>query len=162
MKFIIITLVAAGLLVFGGLRRGLVTFHYPNIIQNEPLKNPQKVVRLDGPDIILENGRMVRLDFMYVSEISNELSQAAFIIDLEGEKEGAVRIWGRQPGWICGTAWSQPIRIPLIRDTVYVNRRELIAVGAYVKAGQSYSPAIHRLPFRAETERVPEAASPFE
>jgi len=62
------------------------------------------------------------------------------MIDVEEHDNGFVEVYGRQNGWICGTPWVQPIRIPIIRDTVYKNRRELIAIGK-LKKGNSQEDA---------------------
>jgi hypothetical protein len=146
------------LLVVGGAWIGLVGFHYPQVIQNEPLRNPQVVVRLDGTNIVLKSGAVIRVEDMSTQEISNKLSQSAFEIDVERGKYGTVGIIARQNGWVCGTPWAQPIRIPLIRDIVYKNRRELIAVGSY---GPSQSQPDGQIdgsqPFRSETNRTSEA-----
>jgi hypothetical protein len=133
MKLAATLLIAFVLLIACASVTGIVGFHYPHVIQDEPLHHPQKVTRVDGKNIILESGIVIALDGTQASDISNKLWQSAFKIDIEGSKTGPVAIWARQDGWICGTPWAQAIRIPLIGDTTYKNRRELIAVGDYVE-----------------------------
>lgn len=134
MRFFLALLILTALILLGGLLTGVVGFHYAGIIQNEPLKNPQKVLSIRGDEIVLQGGSVIRIDDADISQISNKLSQAAFEVDLEGGDHGnAVGIYGRQNGWVCGTPWAKPIRIPLIRDRVYKNRRQLITLGWYVE-----------------------------
>ena len=154
MRFFFALLILTVLLLLGGSLTGVVGFHYPSITQNEPLKNPQKVLSIHGAEIVLQNGRVVRIDDADISQISNKLSQAAFEIDLEGgDHGGAVGIYGRQNGWVCGTPWAKPIRIPLIRDRVYKNRRQLIALGWYVQS-QSQAGGANG---SSETDQIPSA-----
>ena len=51
------------------------------------------------------------------------------MFDIRETGNGDVQVFGRTDGWICGTPWAQPIRIPVFRDTVYRNRKVLLAVG---------------------------------
>jgi hypothetical protein len=158
MKITTAILVVAVLLIFCASMIGMVGFHYPHVIQDEPLQNPQKVLRVEGPNIFLESGAIIALDHVDASSISNKLDQSAFRVDIEGAKGGPLAIWARQDGWICGTPWAQPIRIPLIRDTIYKNRRELIAVGSYVESGgQQSGPANGSQPIHSETNRTSSA-----
>jgi hypothetical protein len=111
---------------------GLIGFHYPRVIENEPLKDPHKVVRFEGTNLFLEDGAMIALGPFGSERLGDQLKKANFEIDIERDADGSCSVLSRQPGWICGTPWTQPIRIPLIADTVYRNRRELIAIGSYV------------------------------
>src|SRR4051812_43856517 len=135
MRTLFITLAVATVLIVGCLMFGVIGFHYPKVIQNEPLHNPQKVVRIIGSDVVMQNGAVLRIDNMDASEISNKLSQSTFEVELDGGPNGEpVAVWARQKGWVCGTPWAQPIVIPLIRDTVYKNRRCVVASGRYVQS----------------------------
>ncbi len=153
-----IGIVLVGLLAVGS-RFGLVGFHYPYVILNEPLRSPQKVLRVEGGNIILENGQVIALDERYASDINSKLIQSGFEIDIHGSKGEPVAIFARQNGWVCGTPWAQMIRIPLIRDTTYKNRRQLVAVGTYVESGGQQDGAANRgQPIRSETNRTSAAA----
>jgi len=128
--------ILAGVLVLLALGTafGMVGFHYPKVIQNEPLQNPQKVTRIEGSNLILQSGAMVRIEDMDSFGMSNRLAQSQFEIELDGGSNGGpVTVWARQNGWICGTPWAQPIRIPVFLDTVYRNRKLIIATGNYVR-----------------------------
>jgi len=111
---------------------GLLGFHYPLVIQDEPLLHPQKVIGVQGTNLILESGAVLAIDTLEASDISNKLRQSRFEIDVDRTHGAAVAIWARQDGWVCGAPWAQPIRIPLIGDKTYRNRRQIIAVGAYL------------------------------
>ena len=112
---------------------GLVGFHYPHVIKNEPLKAPVKVMRVDEQKLFLEDGRTIEVETYPGEDLTKQLSQSDFMIDVEPAADGLVNIYARQDGWICGTPWAQAIRIPIFRDKVYKNRRELIAVGRILK-----------------------------
>ena len=106
-----------------------VGLHYPKIVENEPLHEPVKVLNIQGSTIALENGRTLVLDGIDANNISNQLMQSDYYIDLKDEGDGVYFVYARQDGWVCGTPWAQPIRIPLFEDTVYRNKRRLIAFG---------------------------------
>jgi hypothetical protein len=111
---------------------GLVGFHYPRVIENEPLEDPHRVVRFEGSNLFLENGTIIALEPFWTEPMAEQLKMASFEVDLERQNDGSCYVLARRNGWICGTPWAQPIRIPLIADTVYKNRRELIGVGSDV------------------------------
>ena len=134
MKAFVTILIAVAVIVLACVS-GLVGFHYPHVIQNEPLHHPVAVVRVESNRLWLEDGRVLRLDGADSSQISNKLSQSEFRVDIEKGADGFLGIYARQNSWVCGTPWAQPIRIPIIRDTVYENRRELIAIAEIVKDG---------------------------
>jgi hypothetical protein len=131
MKVVIVIVCICGLLALAAVRMRIIGLHYPNVVQNEPLQNPQKVLRIDGTNIFLQNGAILAIDSEDPLELSNKLVQSNFEIDIEGPKEELVAIFARQNGWICGTPWAQPICIPLIKDKVYKNRRARIAIARY-------------------------------
>jgi hypothetical protein len=158
MRVAIFSLAVVALLVIAAVGTGLVGFHYPKVVVDEPLQNPQKVTRIDGTNIFLQDGRVIAIGSADSLEISNRLSQSSFQIDLERTKGETAVIWARQNGWICGTSWAQPIRIPVIRDTVYKNRRQLIATGSYGATSQPDDAANRSQPSRSETNSTPSAA----
>ena len=109
---------------------GLIGFHYPHVIEDEPLKFPIKVVQIEGHDLVLEDGRRMALDDWTEDRgtISEVLAQSDFQIDVEPLVGETYAVWARQDGWICGTPWAQPIRIPIFKDTVYCNRRQPVGI----------------------------------
>ena len=138
---------------------GVVGFHYPRVIPNEPLRQPQKVISVQGTNLFLESGTIIAIDTLEASDISNKLHQSGFEIDVEDSSGGPVAIYARQDGWVCGTPWAQPIRIPLIPDTTYRNRRELIALGSYlISNGQQVAAANWSQPIRTQTNSTSSAA----
>lgn len=132
MKATIIALIVATVVAIAW-TMGLVGFHYPQVIQDEPLRHPLNVVRVENNRLWLEDGRGLVLDDLDAGQISNKLSQSDFKVDIEPGANGILGIYARQNGWICGTPWAQPICIPIIPDTVYKNRRELIAISDTVE-----------------------------
>jgi len=152
--YIVVTVLVV--VVFGSMI-GLVGFHYPSVIQDEPLRNPQKVLRVEGTNIFMEGGAVIALDQVYASGLCNKLKQSGVQIEVEGARGEPVAIFARQDGWVCGTPWAQPIRIPLIPDRIYKNRRELVAVGVLV-GGQPEGAANRSQPVRSGTNRTAVAA----
>lgn len=132
MRYAILTIVAVSILILASWATGLVGFHYPKVIQDEPLHQPLRVVRVEGTNLFLQNGDIIALYGLDASQINNMLSQTAFEIDVKNQN-GDLVIFARQNGWVCGTPWAQPLRVPLFEDTVYKNRRQLIAMGTYIQ-----------------------------
>ena len=111
---------------------GMVGFHYPHVVQDQPLNDPVAVLHVESNRLILADGRVIEADLDSEQDITNQLAQSDFMIDVERGQDGFVGIYARQDGWICGTPWAQPILIPVFRDTVYRNRRELITIGTVI------------------------------
>jgi hypothetical protein len=158
-KTVATILSVAALLLVCALMMGMAGVHYPRIIRDEPLQHPQTVVRIEGTNLVLESGAIIAFDGIEAASISNKLQQSEFAVDIDGAQGEALAIWARQDGWVCGTPWAQPIRIPLIRDTTYKNRRQMIAVGSYVRSGgQQDGSADGSRPIRSETNTTSSAA----
>ena len=126
-----ITYASAVILLLGLLAwsTGILGFSYPEIIENQPLLNPVKVVQVVSNRFMLEDHRMVEVETTPGIDITNQLAESGYMIDLELNKGSLIGIYARQDGWVCGTRWAQPIRIPIFPTKVYKNRRELIAIG---------------------------------
>ena len=110
---------------------GVIGLRYPRVIENEPLDNPIKVLRVDGSRLHLSDSRIIETKGPTVESLAKAISESDFYVDVEGSGS-LITVHARQDGWICGTPWAQPIRVPIFPDTVYRNRRELIAVGEFV------------------------------
>lgn len=95
-------------------------------------KTTDAVLHVESNRLFLADGRVIEADVDSEQEITDQLAQSDFLIDVEQGQDGFVGIYARQDGWICGTPWTQPILIPVFRDTVYRNRRELITIGTIV------------------------------
>ncbi len=118
------------LITFGFLI-GIVGFHYPQVIENEPFNSPIKVIDMKVNKLFLADGKIIQIDNKFKRDWEKVLSESEFMVDLKFKKD-LFFIYARQKSWICGTPWAQPIRIPLFKDIVYENRIELIAVGKQV------------------------------
>jgi hypothetical protein len=114
---------------------GIVGIHYAVVVRDQPLVHPVRVVRVEGSVLKLADGQVIAIDGSDAERLNKQLGQSGYEIDVEGDGS-AVSVYARQDGWICGTRWAQPIRVPLIADTVYMNRREIIAVGKIVTVGK--------------------------
>jgi len=112
---------------------GIIGFRYPRVIENEPLNRPIKVTRVEGNYLFLSDSRIISIESAAEERLTEAIAESDFYVDVE-ESRPLVSIYARQDGWVCGTAWAQPIRVPLFPDTVYRNRRELIAVGQLVSS----------------------------
>lgn len=103
-----------------------VGIHYPLVIQDEPLRNPARIVNVSGKLVTLEDGRKLRMEGIESEDDWNSIfQQSNYQIEIEANDDGAMII-ARQKGWICGTPWAQPIRVPLIPDIVYKNRKKVV------------------------------------
>jgi len=105
---------------------GVISLRYRQIIEDEPLKSPVKVVDIDGDRLILEDARTMEFENWMAAKgtIAETLSQSNFQVDLEPFRDGTYAVWARQDGWICGTGWQQPIVIPIFKVTEYRDRRQ--------------------------------------
>ena len=123
---------------------GLIGFHYPRVIENQPLSNPIAISNVEGLAVSLTDGRILELESYDYNGSENHLLAKGTMIEIEEISDGEVVIWGNKPGWICGTPWAQPIRIPLLADDVYRNRREMLSFATYAetkaKAEQGVAP----------------------
>lgn len=118
---------------------GIVGVHYPVVVQDEPLHHPVKVVSVVESRLVLANGQVIAVEGTDKARLDKQLSQSGYEVDVEEESgtgsTGITRIYARQDGWICGTPWAQPIKIRLIPQMVYRNRRQQIGFGEVVKTG---------------------------
>lgn len=131
MKQIAWATVAALLLLTFAWLMGIVGFHYPHVVEDEPLNAPIKVNGIEGHRLYLSDTRVVALRTASEETLRETLSESDFYVEIDGEGS-LVTIHARKDGWVCGTPWTQPIRIPLFSETVYRNRRELIGFGELV------------------------------
>ena len=110
---------------------GIVGFHYPRIVDDEPLQNPTEVIGVVDGQLFLSDLRAIKLHTTSPEPLAEVLTESDYKIDIVGT-EPYVTIYSRKNGGICGTPWTQPIQIPLIPETVYRNRREMIGYGEFV------------------------------
>jgi hypothetical protein len=113
---------------------GHISFHYLRAVNNDPLLAPVLVVSVQGDDLHLEDGRVI-----HVHDAGQSLDQAMKAsdnrIDVE-RKRGTdeLIVYGRERGMICRGPYSgKLLTIPLIADTVELNRRAIIGFGTMVR-----------------------------
>lgn len=140
MKTSLVTLVAIFGLVGFGIVTGFVGIHYPRVIENQPLRNPIAVAKVEGSRITLFDGRILELEDAAPTGSWEEFFSTGSKIEIEENGPDEVTIWGNKPGWICGTPWARPLRIPLIEDRVYRNRREILCFASYKKSTTKAEP----------------------
>ena len=73
--------------------------------------------------LTLADGRV--LIFKKVEGLEQRIRNSGFRVDLENAG-GETLVYIKRRSFICGTPWAQFIRVPLIRDDVMMNRRELV------------------------------------
>jgi hypothetical protein len=101
----------------------VVGFRYPRVVENEPLLSPVAVADVTDGRISLADGR----DFKVTpaDDLTGKIRKSGNQIDVE-QVDGEALIYVKRRGWLCGTPWTQLIRIPLIADDVEINRRDLL------------------------------------
>lgn len=113
-------LLAIVIVVLDGM--SVVGFTYPRAVENDPLRKPVHVTTVTSNSFTLADGRsfLVIYDQHDFSEV---ITNAGVRVDLDdmGQKEFAV--YTAERGWICGTPWARMITIPLIPQSVPINRR---------------------------------------
>jgi hypothetical protein len=120
---------------------GIVGFRYPDVIDDQPLKDPIRVLSVEGSRLHLADSRTFQCQNMSEKALKDAITQSDFTIDIEVFESTAV-VYARPDGWVCGTPWAQPIQIPIFADKVYRNRRVPIAVGEFVSTVELLDPSI--------------------
>ena len=133
-----IILAILGLLLLGE-RVGLVGFHYPVWEENETLRDPVGVTKVEGNLVTLESGFVLEIEDEFPHEALGDLIAVGKKIDIE-DAEGEALIYANTRQVRCGTPWARLIRIPLIPDKVASNRRRLIASGNFVEPESQANP----------------------
>jgi hypothetical protein len=86
---------------------GLIGFHYPRWIENEPLNNPIKVVRTSQSGLHLADGRIVALSCQS-SDLNDALKESCNLIELDtADDTGGAMIYAKRPFTKCGTPWAR-------------------------------------------------------
>jgi hypothetical protein len=124
-------------------RRGypLVDFEYPHFIENEPLVNPTKLLAIEDWCLVLEDGRMVRIEDGPLLEGMigfEDPSRVDCFLDMETGADGSVTVHTLKATWHCGNGNRfrrrlLPLRIPVFPRTAYHNYRALVGTGVVVK-----------------------------
>lgn len=104
---------------------GMVSFSYPDVIENQPYKNPIKVVSFSDNTITLENGKEYFIG-NHAEIAFDMIKNAGNVIETPEGVDFGVKC--RVEGWICGTPWAQPIVIPIFSEKVYKNRIHVVGV----------------------------------
>ena len=120
--------IPAIVLIGGVLSVPLVEFHYPRVVNNDPLISPVEVSHVEGNTIILADDRRFTVH-LSDEPLDQVVKNSGYQIDLESwGPETAIFV--KRQGWICGTPWARRLfRIPLIPDDVPINHRQLIGIG---------------------------------
>ncbi|TWU04650.1 hypothetical protein [Stieleria varia] len=132
MKTVRWIVVAAGGALLLAWMSGVVGFHYTRVVDDEPLQNPVEVIGVVENQLYLSDLRVIKLQTGSHEQLLEAITQSAYQVDIQGT-EPYVTLYARTNRWVCGTPWAQPIRIPLIPETVYRNRREMIGYGEFVE-----------------------------
>ena len=106
---------------------GIIQFHYPIAVDNDPLLTPIRVLAVVNDTLLLEDGRRLLVD-TYDRPLDEMIAATEYRIDIESDgTDAGLLIFGTRRGWICGTPWVGLIEIPLIADPVPINYRDTIA-----------------------------------
>ena len=111
-----------------------ISFRYLRAVNNDPLLAPVRVVSVQGDDLHLEDGRVI-----HIHDAGQPLDQAVKAsdnrIDVEPKRgTNELIVYGRQRGMICRGPYSgKLLTIPLVADTVELNRRAIIGFGTLVQ-----------------------------
>jgi hypothetical protein len=101
---------------------GIVGFHYPRAIDNDPLVSPVGVRVVDAKRLVLDDGR----EFQFVDGLDESIfgdDSFGNRADLELQPDGLYVVYVERRGWICGTPWARMFNFDLIPDDVPINHR---------------------------------------
>ncbi len=105
---------------------GLIRFHYPRAVENDPLKSPVQVRSIDGDCLFLADGRELAVETFGDESLPQLLERVHFRVDVESSDGRQGELFIQERGWICGTPWVGVINIPLIPVSVPINHRRPI------------------------------------
>jgi hypothetical protein len=125
--FVILLILASAL--------NIVQFHYPRIIESDPLLAPIRVVSATGNTLTLADGR--RLAVQTDEPLDEALKVSDFRIDIEPTVGREFALHVKRRGWICGTPYMSLITIPLIPDDVSINHRGFLGTARLVATSAS-------------------------
>ncbi len=132
----------AGLLFIGWLC-GSVGIHYPRVIENQPLLDPQPVGKIEGQRVELQDGRVFEILNDFAGDdwpVSDAAIHRQIDIERDPGEDGFV-LYVNRDGFVCGTPWARPFVIPIIGDPVYRNRREPIALAREITSSKASNEA---------------------
>jgi len=128
--YILLGIALLAVVIWLGERMRIIGFHYPQVIETQPLNNPVTVVSLKGNVVTLQDGRTIALHDFESDDFAAVLKESNNRLDLETQSGGTeIDIYANRDGWICGTPWVCMIEIPIIPDPVYRNRRQFVGFG---------------------------------
>jgi hypothetical protein len=112
-------------LFFGTNGCGMIGFHYPRAVENDPLLAPIRVLSVQGNSLCLEDGRVLRVDqVLQEGSLKELLKTPDNRVDVESDGSQGLMLFIKTRGWICGTPWARFVNFRLIPDDVPINRRE--------------------------------------
>ncbi len=121
------------------LRKGrpLVVFEYPVVVENEPLIHPIRLVAVETDDLVLQDGRKIRLENgpYYDGYFGFGDPGQTVYVDVETASDGLITVHGLKSSFVCGNCSRRgvlPLRIPLFARTVCWNHRSLVGTGRLV------------------------------
>jgi hypothetical protein len=97
---------------------GLVGFHYPRWIDNEPLNNPVKVVSMTQKELHLEDGRIVAITWR-PDVLKDAIHESGDLIELATDNKSAEgMIYVKRRFTRCGTPWVRLINFRWFPDEI--------------------------------------------
>ena len=116
--------------------RPLVQFDYQVVVENEPLKHPTMATVARLSEIVLEDGRVIRVEGGPMVEgyfaIPEDQKQLEIEVEIETMPSDRVAIYTRLQHWGCPNCMRRyvaPLRIPIYPRIFYMNYRTLLAEG---------------------------------
>ena len=114
---------------------GLVGFRYPSVVENQPLLSPCRVGRVNGSELLLEDGRVVTVQLDHLPLEPPNVSVADLVeesdnqVDLEpsDDRSHAV-VYVKRHRSFCLRPWNRVVTVPLIRVEVPTHKRYRVGV----------------------------------
>lgn len=130
----IVVCTAAVVLLLAPFLYHATTFHYLEVVENDPLVAPVRVVSVREDLVELEDGRVFQLQGVHwLGELA---AGSELQIDLEPADAARATVFVKRRQTICGTPWARPISIPIIADKVPAYTREFAGYANLRKAAQ--------------------------
>jgi hypothetical protein len=120
----------------------VIGFRRVVVINDQPIPSGVQITAIDKSVFTLSDGSRYLIDLSKIREDGKERLSVGDTVRMEEVHPGYFRVHALVNGWLCGTGWSQPIIIPIIRDTAYKNRIKVITTASRKASATGVSPDV--------------------
>jgi hypothetical protein len=114
---------------------GVIGFKYPVMVEGDKLRNPVHVQAVENGIIRLDDRRVIQVDRSTTEILKLRLAESNGMLELKQLDKSEVEVYtGRTMNGYCGTPFSQPLCIPLIKVKIPKHLKFFVCQGTIVQA----------------------------